>query len=163
VGTRVRAPEWLIVAGATVFILALAVSALFDADLRWLHVFQALMYVATITLSLRGSRWGYFIGISAAGLWDYTLFFASPLIAEFLKQPTRPDIVVQGLAWLGNLSVIIGCLWAYARLPARPRSDLGRFALAFVFTTGFLLAAVAVFQPQRLAVFAGMLHPHWPF
>lgn len=70
-------PQWLILVGALVFILMLAVSAYWEADIRWLHFFQAWMYVATIVLSFRRSRWGYFIGLSAAGLWDYTNVFAN--------------------------------------------------------------------------------------
>jgi hypothetical protein len=40
--------------------------------------------LAAIWLSVRRSRWGYFIGVSAAGLWDYinifvTTFFRSGL------------------------------------------------------------------------------------
>src|SRR5258708_6694079 len=68
---RAGAPEWLILIGACVFIFALGLSAYWEADIRWLHFFQAWMYVGTIMLSLRGSRWGQFIGFSAAGLWAY--------------------------------------------------------------------------------------------
>jgi hypothetical protein len=66
-----NAPEWLILIGGCVLILMLAVSAFFELDIRWLHFFQAWMYIATIWLGLRGNRWGYFIGVSAAGLWMY--------------------------------------------------------------------------------------------
>ena len=59
--------EWLITIGGAVFILALVVSAIFIPEIRWLHVFQASIYVFTILLSLRHSRWGHFTGISAAG------------------------------------------------------------------------------------------------
>jgi hypothetical protein len=62
------APEWLILIGASAFIFVLVLSAWWEADIRWLHFFQAWMYLATISLALRGNRWGYFIGISAAGL-----------------------------------------------------------------------------------------------
>lgn len=58
-----RAPEWLILIGGSIFIVVLAVSAFFEADIRWLHFFQAWMYVAAIALSFRGSRYGYFIGL----------------------------------------------------------------------------------------------------
>src|SRR3989442_15195616 len=76
--------EWLIVLGGCAFIAVLAVSAYWQADIRWLHFFQAWMYVATIVLSLVGNRWGYFIGVSAAGLWDFinvvaTTFFRNGL------------------------------------------------------------------------------------
>src|SRR2546423_13505288 len=84
-----RIPEWLIVVGATIFIAALAVSAFWEADIRWLHFFQAWMYIATVVWSLRRNRWGYFIGISAAGLWAYTNLFVTTFF-------------VSGLHWLGQ-------------------------------------------------------------
>ena len=64
------APEWLVLIGASVFILVLGVSAFFEADIRWLHFFQAWMYFLTIGLTLQRNRWGYFLGISAAGPWQ---------------------------------------------------------------------------------------------
>lgn len=160
---RSRGPLWLIIPGAVLFTLALAVSAAFEADLRGLHFFQAWLYIATVGLSLRGSRWGYFIGISAALLWDYALFFTSPLFSELVKHPGRPDVVLQTLAWLGNLAIIAGGIWAYRRLPDRGRADWGRLAIAFAASTAFLVIIVAMFTPERLTLFPGLLHPHWPF
>jgi len=159
---RIGAPEWLIAIGGGVFILALALSAVFVPDIRWLHLFQASMYVAAIVLSFRHSRWGHFIGISGAGLWNYAGLFASTLFADLVEHPDRPDVVVQVIAWLANLLVVIGCAWAYARLPSRPRGDLVRFAATFVLTTAFLAAAIAIFSPRYLDIFPRMLHPHWP-
>lgn len=158
-----RGPLWLIIPGAAVFVIALTVSAAFEADLRGLHFFQAWLYIVTVALSVRRNRWGYFVGISAALLWDYALFFASPLFADLVKTPTRPDVLVQTLAWLGNLAIIVGSVWAYSRQPERPRGDWGRLGLAFVGSTGFLVLIVAIFTPERLALFPGLLHPHWPF
>src|ERR1051325_11893266 len=98
-----KAPEWVILFGASVFILVLALSAFWEADIRWLHFFQAWMYLATIVLSLRGNRWGYFIGISAAGLWDYANIFATTFFFNGLQQLSqwahtghlqRPDVLI---------------------------------------------------------------------
>ena len=50
-----RYPEWSILLGTCVLILVLAISAYWEADIRWLHFFQAWMYVATILLAWRGS------------------------------------------------------------------------------------------------------------
>src|ERR1700674_2181096 len=71
------APEWLVIVGGCVFIIVLFVSAVFEADIRWLHFFQAWLYIATIALTLRRNPWGYFIGISAAGFWAYTSLFVN--------------------------------------------------------------------------------------
>jgi hypothetical protein len=40
-----------VVVGACSFLAVLVVSALWDAGIRWLHFFQAWMYVATIVLA----------------------------------------------------------------------------------------------------------------
>jgi len=62
------APEGVILFGASFFILVLGV--FWEPDIRWLHFFQSWMYLATIALCLRKDAWGYFIGVSAAGLWS---------------------------------------------------------------------------------------------
>jgi hypothetical protein len=165
----VRAPEWLILLGATAFILVLAVSAAFDPSIRWLHFFQAWMYLATIALAMRGNRWGYFIGISAAGLWDLlnivaTTFFRNGLHA--LSQSFRtgtlvnPDQLIAVPAWFSNALVVIGCLWAY--LCARPKAlaDIVRFVTACALATGYFVLAVLMFQPRYLQLLTRLLHPN---
>ena len=171
-GRQSRTPEWLILIGASFFILVLIVSAIWEADIRWLHFFQAWMYIATIVLGFRGSRWGHFIGISAAGLWDYaniaaTNFFSSGLqqLAQWLQTGhlARPDLLIAVPAWFSNLLVVTGGVWAYSRLPRKSLADIGKFLVAFVLTTGFFAAAMAIFQPRYLGIFPRMLHPRLPW
>src|SRR5256885_1479956 len=168
---RLGAPEWLILIGASLFIAVLALSAYWEADIRWLHFFQAWMYAATIALSLRVNRWGYFMGISAAGLWDYanlvaTTFFFNGLqqLSEWLHtgQLARPDLLIAVPAWFSNFLVVAGCLWGYSRLPQKTLADVARFLVAFALTTGFFAADMAIFQPRYLGLFPRMLHPHLP-
>src|SRR5215467_15762295 len=83
-GRKLGAPELLILIGSCLFIFVLWLSAYFEPDIRWLHFFQAWMYIAAAVLSLRPSRWGYFIGISAAGLWDYTSLFVNTFLRSGL-------------------------------------------------------------------------------
>jgi len=156
-------PEWLVTIGGSFFIFALAVSAIFVPEIRWLHFVQSSLYVAAIMFSLRQSRWGYFIGASTAGLWDLLALFASPLFAEILDHPARPDLVLQGLASVANLAVVIGSVWGYRKLPDRCRQDIGRFILTFIVTTGFLIAATAILAPDYLVAFTRARHPHWPW
>jgi hypothetical protein len=56
----------------------------------------------------------------------------------------------------------VGCLWAFARLPEKSPRDLARLVLAFVMTTAFFAADVAIFQPRYLPLFRRSLHPHSP-
>jgi hypothetical protein len=165
-----EAPEWLILTGALAFIAVLTASAYWDPSIRWLHFFQAWMYLATIVLSLRGSRWGHFVGVSVAAFWDYTSLFVNTFFYNGLQQleiwthtghVERPDILIAVPAWLSNLLVICGCLWAYARLPEKRSSDFARFLLAF--TTGFFALDIALVQPRYLGLFPHLLHPRIPW
>ena len=168
----IRAPEWLILCGAVFFIVVLVVSAAWEADIRWLHFFQAWMYLLTIAFSLRRNRWGYFVGISAAGLWDYLNIFATTFFANGLAQLsqwihtghlTRPDLLIAVPAWISNFLVVVGCLWAYSRLPDKSAKDFAGLLLAFALTTAFFAADMALFQPRYLGLFRRALHPHLPW
>jgi hypothetical protein len=169
--TRLGVPEWLIGIGACIFILVLGVSAFWEADIRWLHFFQAWMYAATIVLSFRRNRWGHFIGMSAAGLWNYANIFATTFFLNGLQQLSRwvhtgqlerPDLLIAVPAWFSNLLVVVGCLWGYSRLQRKPLSDAARFLIAFALTTGFFALDMALFQPRYLGIFPRMLHAHLP-
>jgi hypothetical protein len=149
----------------------LVVSAVWDPSIRWLHFFQAWMYLAAVWLSLRKSRWGYFIGLSAAGLWAYSNLFVTTFFVNGLQQLalwarsghlSRPDLLIAVPAWFSNLLVVIGCIWGYWRAPCRKISDLGRLAIAFALTTGFFALDMFLFQPRYLGLFRHLVHPHLP-
>ena len=159
---RFRTAQALIGGGCAVFVLALAIAAVFEPGLRWLHFFQALMYVAAWALGRRGNRWGYFIGSSAAAFWNYILLFVSPIPAQLAADPTRPDLLIQAAAWVANLLIIVGSIRCTLGPLDRSHADLARLAAAFVGTTAYLAAAVALFSPERLEIFVQALHPHWP-
>jgi hypothetical protein len=160
-----------IVIGSVMFTLMLGLSAFWEPDIRWLHFFQAWMYAATIVLSLRRSSWGYFIGISAAGLWVYANIFATTFFFNGLEQLSgwvhtghleRPDLLIAVPAWFSNLLVVAGCLWRYFSTKTKSWRDIGRFLLTFAITTGFFALDMAVFQPRYLGLFPRMLHPRLP-
>jgi hypothetical protein len=149
----------------------LGLSAYWEPDIRWLHFFQAWMYVATIVLALRRSSWGYFIGFSAAGLWIYANLFATTFFFNGLQQLSqwvhtgrleRADLLIAVPAWFSNLLVVIGCVWGYSLFPTRSLRDAGRFLVSFALSTGFFALDMALFQPRYLGLFPRMLHPHLP-
>lgn len=130
------------------------------------------MYLAAIWLSLRRSRWGYFIGVSAAGFWDYINLFVTTFLRSGLHwtaawistgQLRHIDQIVAVPAWSGNFMLMVGTIWAYSQLPEKRWSDLTRLAFAFVLTTGFFAAAIAFCQPRYLPLFRGIFHPHRPW
>jgi hypothetical protein len=166
-----KAPEWLIVVAGCVFILMLGLSAYWQPDIRWLHFFQAWMYVATIVLALRRNSWGYFIGFSAAGVWIYANIFATTFFINGLQQLSqwietrhlqRADLLIAVPAWFSNLFVVVGCIWGYSRVPNQSLRDAGKFLVTFALTTGFFALDMAMFQPRYLILFPRMLHPHLP-
>lgn len=159
----------MITIGATVFIVVLFISAYWEADIRLLHFFQAWMYLATLALVWKHSRWGYFIGIGAAALWNYTTLFVNTFLKNGLDQASilvhtghlpRPDLFISVPAWLGNLAVIGGCVLAYGCGAEKKWLDIPKFAIAVVGTTCFFALIVAIFQPRYLGLFRGLLHPH---
>lgn len=169
---RPRAPEWLIVIGSSVFILVLIVSAIWDPSIRWLHFFQAWMYLVTLWLSVRQNRWGYFIGLSAAGFWAYGNLFVTTFFVNGLQQLAlwihsghlrRPDLLIAVPAWFSNFLVVVGCVWGYWLLARKPISDVFRFAFTFALTTGFFAFDMYLFQPRYLGMFPRLLHPHLPW
>jgi len=164
-------PFLCVAAGGAVFIAALALSAFWEADIRWLHFFQAWMYLVPAALALRRNRWGYFIGISAAGLWAYSNLFVTTFFVAGLHQLSqwmrtghmaRPDLAIAVPAWVANIVVVAGCIWGYARLRQRAIGDIARFVVAFILTPGFFALDMFLFQPRYLPLFPHMLHPHWP-
>lgn len=170
-GWRFGASEWVIFIGAVLFVAVLAISAWWEPDIRWLHFFQSWMYLAAVGLSLRGSRWGLFIGASAAALWAYSNLFVNTFFMSGLHELwswldsgtlTRPDQVIAVPAWTSNILILAGCLWAYSQRPDRSRRDLVTFVFTFVLTTDFFAVDIALFQPRYLALFPRMLHPHLP-
>jgi len=139
------------------------------------HSLAALLsVVAVCSYSLAGlhrNRWGYFIGIAAAGLWDFGGLFVNNFVMSGLRwlmqwihsgQLKHLDQIIAIPAFAGNFLVVVGCLWGYARLPQKSVLDSARFLAAFVLSTGFFAVAMALFQPRYLALFRGLLHPHWP-
>lgn len=83
---RVSWIDWLIFASSVLFILVLALSAFYDPSIRVLHLFQALIYVAVILLTRRGSAWGYGAGSIMATLWNWTNLVHTTFIKVGLVQ-----------------------------------------------------------------------------
>jgi hypothetical protein len=167
-----RIPELLILAGASLFMFCLWYSAHLDPSIRWLHFFQAWMYVATVVLAIRRNRWGYFIGIATAGFWDYLNVFVTTFLRSGLHwlsvsmqsgHVRHPDQIIAVVAWIGNLLIVIGGIWGYARLPKKTPSDVVRVAGAFAGMLGFFALIIAACQPRYLGLFRAMLHPHRPW
>src|SRR5207245_2562705 len=105
--------------GAGLFILALALSAVIVPQLRLLHLFQALIYVAVIVLTRRNSAWGFGVGVIIAVLWNSLNLFVTHLfqagVGVFLSllrtgHLSRPDTLMVPVGGLAHCLLIIACL-----------------------------------------------------
>jgi hypothetical protein len=105
-------------------------------------------------------------------MWDYITVFVNPILRNRLHwlfalletgKLMRLDQIVAVPAWIGNLFVVLGSVWAYSRLPHKARADLARLPLAFTLTTAYFAAIIAICQPRYLPLFRGILHPHRPW
>lgn len=155
-----------------VFIFILFLSAWFDPTIRWLHFFQALLYVAIALLALQRDKWGYFLGIATAAFWAYGALFLNgffqagrvqlQLLLETGTLP-HPELIISVPAVLANVSIVVCCLLGYLRLAERRISDVGRFAASVALSMGYFALDMALFQPRYLVMFARIVHPHLRF
>ncbi len=157
--------------GGCLFILVLGISAFCEADIRWLHFFQAWMVRCCDGIEPSRESLGIFYRAGCRRPLGLREYFCHHLLFQRIAAAFAMDahgaFDAAGFsdcraAWFCNLFVVIGCLWAYARLPRKSLGDVGRFLLAFVLTTVFFALDMALFQPRYLGLFPRMLHPHLP-
>jgi len=154
--------KWInasIAVGSAIFILALAMSAFFEPQWRVLHVFQALIYVAVIVLTRRGSAWGFGAGVFIAVFWNVLLLFRSPFGPEAVRvietllrtgQPPDPGILIQLFAVFGHCLIIVGCLAGFLRTRPGAR-QWNQFVVGGVLTIGYLLVMAFTVGPPEAA------------
>ncbi len=146
---------WVYV-GAALFLIALLVSAIVDSELRILHCFQALIYVAVIVLARRNSPWGYGAGFAIAIVWNGMNFFGPHLIqtgAVALWSTLRTGHVQQLvpmmvlLGALGHFILIFATLLAILRHNVEIRK-WWKFAGGGALAVGYLAVLVAFALPH---------------
>ncbi|MGB9417699.1 MAG: hypothetical protein WCB58_15390 [Acidobacteriaceae bacterium] len=107
------------------FLLALAVSAVVIPQLRPLHLFQALIYVAVLVLTRRNSPWGFGAGITIATAWNSLNLFVNHLFQAGAGQfwlllhaghVTRPDTLMVMVGGVGHFLLIVACMAAFLQL-----------------------------------------------
>jgi hypothetical protein len=145
-----------IYAGAALFLVALLVSAIIDPELRVLHCFQALIYVAVIVLSRRNSPWGYGAGFAIAIVWNGMNFFGPHLIQagavafwSWLRTGHEQQLVpmMVTLGALGHFILIFGTLIAILR-HNEETTKWWKFAGGGTLTVAYLGVLVAFALPH---------------
>jgi hypothetical protein len=110
--------------GAAVFVIALIGSASVVPQLRPLHFFQALIYIAVVTLAHRNSAWGFGAGLAIALFWNSLQLFVTHnfqigarLFWSFLHtgQIRQFDTMMVTVGGIGHFILIIACMAAVLR------------------------------------------------
>lgn len=145
----------LIRLGAGLFVVALAGSAIVVPQLRLLHFFQALIYVAVVALTPRKGAWAYGAGVAIACVWNGLQLFVTHnaqggLIALWSYLHTgearRIDTMLVSLGTLGHFLLIAGCLAAF--LPGAGRAQWWRFLGGAVIGLAYFALIVALLLPH---------------
>jgi hypothetical protein len=142
--------------GAALFLVALLVSAILVPELRILHSFQALIYIAVIVLARRNSSWGYGAGFAMAVVWNGMSLFVTHLIqagvVEFWSLPRTGRIehlvpMVVALGGLGHFVLIFATLLAVVCHNTESRK-WWKFAGGGALAIGYFALIVAFTQPR---------------
>jgi len=147
------------------FILALAISAFIVPQLRLLHVFQALIYVAVIVLTRRNSPWGFGIGVIIPTAWNCLNLFVTHLFQKGAVQfwslmhtgqfwfllrnghVNRPETMVVTFAGLAHVLLIIACLAGFLQLHPR-RKQWGQFIAGGIAALAYFAVIIAIAAPR---------------
>jgi hypothetical protein len=156
---HVPASHWIrvwIPIGAGLFIFALIGSAVAIPQLRLLHAFQALIYVAVILLARRGHASGFGAGITIAVAWNSLQLFITHLMQAgahelwtFLGtgQLRRPDTLLVFVGGIGHFVLIVACVAAFRQL--RPgKTEWRQFLAGGLLVLAYFGVIVATMRPR---------------
>src|SRR5262249_14391325 len=144
------------------FIAILALSAFFDHTIVWLHIFQAMQYVAAIVLVASRSRWGDALGFSVAAFWNYinlfvTNFFrnglAALMVLSNVGRVTHTGQLIAVAAVGFHFMMVAGAALALCLKPRSTAPDLLRILLTLIAAIAYFADIVALFQPRYLQIF----------
>ena len=142
--------------GAALFLVALLGSAIVAPELRLLHSFQALIYIAVIILARWNSPWGYGAGFAVAVVWNAMSLFVTHLIQTgalallALLRTGHSEQIVPMMVTLGGAAHFIIII---ASLIALLRNDKGKgkwfkFAGGGVLSMTYFALLVVLFHPR---------------
>jgi hypothetical protein len=157
--TPVRGSRWIRVAifiGVSLFLLALTVSAVFIPQLRLLHLFQALIYVAVLVLTRRNSPWGFGVGVIIATAWNCLNLFVTHLFQAGAGQfwsllhtghVSRPDTLMVMVGGVGHFLLIRACMAGFLQL--RPGiKQWGQFFAGGLLALAYFGLIIATLAPH---------------
>lgn len=138
------------------FILALALSAIYIPQLRLLHLFQALIYVAVVVLSRRSSPWGFGAGVIMASAWNCMNLFLTHLFGAGIGvllalvrtgHLDRPDTLMVLLGGAAHCLLIVACMAGFLEL--RPRGkQWGQFFAGGLVSLAYMALIIVTMAPR---------------
>lgn len=151
--------------GVGLFLFALALSAVIVPQLLYLHLLQALIYLAVLVLTRRKSAWGYGIGVIVPMAWNCLNLFVTHLFQKgavliwslihsgqfwFLLRTgrvSRPDPLAVMVGGAAHVLIIVACLAGFLRL--RPRGlQWGQFFAGGVLALAYFALIIAIAAPR---------------
>lgn len=150
--TRVWIP-----AGAMLFVVALAGSALVVPQLRPLHSLQALIYVAVVALARRNSAFGFGAGFTIAVFWNSLNLFVTQLMQAgvvafwaFLQtgHARRLDTMMVPVGGIAHFMLIVSCVAAMFDPRVDNHRKWWKFAGGGGVALAYLALIVAIARPR---------------
>jgi hypothetical protein len=154
-----RGSQWTrvwIPLGAGLFIVALIGSAVVVPQLRLLHAFQALIYVAVVLLARRDSALGFGAGITIAVAWNSLEWLGPHLIQAgahelwtflstgHMRRADTPMVFIGGIA---HIILIVACLAAFRQLHAGEK-EWWHFLAGGALVLAYFAVIVATMLPR---------------
>ncbi|MGA7108467.1 MAG: hypothetical protein WBY75_12050 [Terracidiphilus sp.] len=151
--------------GVGLFLLALALSAVIVPQLVYLHLLQALIYLAVLVLTQRNNAWGYGIGVIVPTAWNCLNLFVTHLFQKgavqvwslihsgqfwFLLrtgQVSRPDTLTVMIGGAAHVLIIVACGAGFLHLRPRGR-QWGQFFGGGVLALAYFALIIAIAAPR---------------
>jgi hypothetical protein len=142
--------------GAALFLVALAISALVVTRLRFLHLLQALIYIAIVILARRNSAWGFGAGVTIGIAWNSLNLFVTHLIQggavafwTFVRtgHVERLETMMVTLGGIAHFILIIACLDALFK-QTTDNKKWWKFIGGGLLTLAYMVFIIAIAQPR---------------
>jgi len=144
--------------GVGLFLLALLLSAILVPQLRLLHLFQALIYLAVIALTRRNSPWGFGIGVIIPVAWNCLNLFVThnfeagaeqfwSLVSTGHMNRSETLTLVVTVGGVAHLLLIVACVAGFVQL--RPRmKEWGQFFAGGISALAYFALIVVTTAPR---------------
>jgi hypothetical protein len=142
--------------GAALFLVALVISEIVVPQLRLLHLFQSVIYIAIVSLARRNSAWGFGAGFMIGVAWNSLNLFVTHLMQaglvvfwDFMQtgHVQRLDTMMVMVGGLAHFILIIACLVAFFNLP-KDNKKWWKFTSGGVLSIVYMALIIIIARPR---------------